>query len=193
MATTSEHKLLILTFSHDAREAKTQIIPFSLCDVRRIQYWIPDRWCLIATTGTLGMFSHVLLDPSFLLRLSVSVVTHLEKLSGVFSYCKRNTWKCIHIKLPSQHSLMFAMWCRQGCSLAPQVACFLPHTRTWNHHTIFHSSLSPPACLWGFFLSHSCSAGAFNSQICSQIFPNVSCEAKKGFCEFDWSGCHKPG
>lgn len=100
------------------------------------------------------MFSHVLLDPSFLLRLSVSVVTHLEKLSSVFSCCKSKTWKCIHIKLPSQRRLTSAVWCRQGCSLAPQVACVLPHTSTWNHHTILHSSLSPPACGVFFFLIH---------------------------------------
>lgn len=41
-----------------------------------------------------------------------------------------------------------------------------------------------PAC-GVFLLSHSCSAGAFNSQACSQIFSNVSCGAKKGFSEFD--------
>lgn len=37
IATTSEHKPLILMVSDDACEAKMQIISFNLCDVRRIQ------------------------------------------------------------------------------------------------------------------------------------------------------------
>lgn len=156
IATTSEHKPLILMFSNDACEAKMQIISFNLCDVRRIRYWVAvyfcDRWCLIATTVTVGMPFHVLLDSSFLLRLSMSVVTHLEKFSVMLFYCKSKTWKFVHINLPLQCSLMCATWCRQRHSLAPHIACFLPHTSTRNHLTIIHSFLFPPACL-GFFPS----------------------------------------
>ena len=154
-------------FSNDVCEAKKQIISFNLCDVRRIQYWAPvyicDRWCLIATTVTVPF--HVLLDSSFLLRLSKSVVIHLEKFSGVFFYCKSKTWKYIHIDLPPQRSLMYAPWCRQRHSLAPHIACFLPHTSTRNHLTIVHSYLSLPACL-GFF------SFSFMFSRCLQ-FPNM--------------------
>lgn len=134
---------------------------------------------------------HILLDSSFLLRLPISVVAHLETFSGVLFWQKSKPWLCIHISLPHQSSLMYATWCRQRHNLALRISSKQQH----------EESLSPSSSpfflhlfiFFFFFLSHSCSAGAFSPQPCSQIFSNVSCGAKKGFSEFDWSGCHKPG
>lgn len=171
-------------FSHGVREAKMQIISFNLCDVRRIQYWVPvyicDRWCLIATTVTVGVPFHVSLDSSFLLRFSMSVVTHLETFSGVFFYCKNKTWKCIHINLPLQRSLMCAMWCRQrqfGTS-----HCLLSSTHQHRESSHHHPFISFSTCLpwFFFFLIHVQQVPSIPKHV-PRSFPMSAVELKRVF------------
>lgn len=188
IAATSERKSLVLLFSGDASEAKTQIISFNLCSGRRIQYQVPvyicGRWCLIATTAILGMPFHVLLDYSFLLRLSMSLVAHLEKFSGVFFHCKSKTWKYIDTNLPP----CAASWVLHDAgkdTVWPLLLLAFFHTPAQGIISPLSVHFFLHLLICGFSLSHSCSAGAFNSQTCSQIFSNISCVAKKGFSECD--------
>lgn len=195
VAGTSEHKPLILLFGNDACEAKQQIISFNLCDVSRIQYWVPvyicNRWCLIATAVTVGMPFHILLDTSFLQRLSIWVGSHLERFSGVLFYHTSKPWLCIHINLPQQHKLVCYVM-QAETVLALPIVCFLPCNSTRNHLTII-CYFFPPAYLFFFSFTVSRCLQLLSSQLCSQIFSSVNCRTKKGFSEFGASDCHKPG
>lgn len=180
-------------FSDNACEAKMGVISFNLCDGRRIQHGVPvyicNRWCLTAAVLTVGMPFHVLLDSSFLLRLPMSPGKIFRWL---FLLQKQDLEMHPHWPVTTaQPHVCYVMQAKTQCGISHCLFSSAHQHKETSHRCPF---IAFPTCLSvGFFLSHSYSAGAFNSQTCSQIFSDVSCGAKKGFFEFDWSGCHKPG
>lgn len=122
---------------------------------------------------------HILLDSSFLLRLPISVVAHLETFSGVLFWQKSKPWLCIHISLPHQSSLMYATWCRQRHNLALRISSKQQH----------EESLSPSSSpfflhlfifFFFFFLIHVQQVPSVPSHV-PRSFPMSAVELKRDF------------
>lgn len=125
---------------------------------------------------------HVVLDSSFLLRLSVSVVAHLEKCSGVFFYCKSPTWKCTHINFPPQCSLMGVTWCRQRQfgTLHYLPSSTHQHKESSHHHPFLSFSTCLSVMGFFFFLIHVHQVPSIPRHV-PRSFPVSAVELKRDF------------
>lgn len=101
--------------------------------------------------SNISHWGYAFLDASFLLRLPISVVAHLETFSGVLFWQKSKPWLCSHISLHSRANSCMLHDAGKDTIWHLVFLAFFQATARGITFTIILSFLSPPAYPFFFF------------------------------------------
>lgn len=132
--------------------------------------------------SNISHWGYAFLDASFLLRLPISVVAHLETFSGVLFWQKSKPWLCSHISLHSRANSCMLHDAGKDTIWHLVFLAFFQATARGITFTIILSFLSPPAYpfFFFFFLIHVQQVPSVPSHV-PRSFPMSAVELKRDF------------